>query len=131
MYEKPEVPPIPKIYEIDISEAWDMQSQIEEFQKKLIKLPFYKPNLLYSGFDGESIGKTWHSASEESTVFCNTEDKIDYNNGDIHTNPFNFAFNYDSPAIAVYDPKKLEQSGYKSYIIKDKTALIAIIKFNS
>ncbi len=129
--ERRERMPQPPVYSIDISEGWDKESQIEIFMRELKKLPFYRPGLLYSGFDGDQIGKNWGSAEGKMVVFCAEEDDI---NGDgDNQNPFEFALDYKNPAIAVYNPAGLEpvdesygeMEGYK---IKDLSAILGIIR---
>ncbi len=120
---------LPPIYNIDVSKGWDMESRVALFHKGLKKLPFYRPGLLYSGFDGNKIGITFHSECGEWVVFCNYEEVM----GDLTEidDPFYYAETYDSPAIAVYDPEKLKQNLYSldcEYIIDAPEALIAIIK---
>ncbi len=120
---------LPPVYKIDISRGWDTESQVALFHKGLKKLPFYRPGLLYSGFDGNKIGITFHSECGEWVVFCNYEEVM----GDLteFDNPFEYAHMYDNPAIAVYNPEKLKQTPDAldcEYIIDDLWALIAIIK---
>lgn len=120
---------LPPIYTIDISKGWDTESQVALFRKGLKKLPFYRPGLLYSGFDGDKIGVTFHSECGEWVIFCNYEEVM----GDLTEldNPFEYAHMYDNPAIAVYNPEKLKQTPDAldcEYIIDDPWALIAIIK---
>ena len=128
--EKPEIFPSPPTYEIDISEGWDTPSQAEVFLKELKKLRFYRPGLLYSGFDGDQIGKSWGSTEGKFVVFCATVADIS-GEGD-YANPLEFAMEYKNPAIAVYDSAKLEfvdpvHQGNEGYRIKDPTAIVGII----
>jgi len=132
--------PEPVIYEIDVSEGWDTPSQMEIFWKEVKKLPFYSPNLLYSGFDADEIGKSW-SSNEDGVVFCNKEDKFIFGDYDIN-NPYWYAMKYENPAIAIYDQSKMQHSDIiheiskeiigesdEGYKMKDPSALLAIITF--
>ena len=126
--ERRESPPSPPIYEVDISEGWDTESQVSVFLEALKKLPFYREGLLYSGFNADEIGTSF--ASSEGVIFCGDETDISAEGGE---NPFTYAIENPNAAIAVYDPIKLEfavpeQGGGEGYKPKDKTALIAIIK---
>jgi hypothetical protein len=112
------------IYEFDLSEAWDSESQIKLFFKRLKKLGLYKKDLLYSGFNGEKAGKQMHSDEGRDIVFCSPESG--FSSGS--ENPFEYATDYEQPAIAIYDPDKLKKTGPEKYIITDPTALIAIIQ---
>lgn len=53
MPERPERRPQAKKFTIDISEGWDLPSLAEIIKEELHKMPFYRPGLLYSGFDGK------------------------------------------------------------------------------
>lgn len=122
----------PKIkkYSIDLSEAWDMESQIEIFFREIKKLPFYRPDLLYSGFDGDQIGKSFHSDVGKDIVFCVSEEEMGIRETDEDQNPMIYAMDYDNPAISAYDPLKLElahSSPNEGYRIKDPGALVAVI----
>lgn len=123
-------PPVPAIYDIDISAGWDTISQLEILKSEMKKLPFYRPDLLYSGFNADQIGKSWGSANDPGLVFCSQEEMIgsDYNT-DI--DPFRYAIKNDNSAIAVYDPKRLESvidDTPETYKLKDSSAIIAIIR---
>lgn len=116
------------MYEIDISEGWDLESQIPIFLRALRKLPFYRKGLLYSGFNADEIGSSF--AGSEGVIFCGNETDLSGKGGG---NPFEYAIENRNAAIAVYDPSKLEyavpaQEGNEGYRPKDETALIAIIR---
>jgi len=120
-------------YEIDISEGWDTESQIAAFIKGLKKLKIYKKGLLYSGFDGSRIGQQFHSDEAENVVFCSKEENLtgSYTESTLEADnqsAFDFASAYKQPAIAIYDPSKMEKGdSYHKYKIKDPSALLAII----
>jgi len=115
-----------KVYNIDISDGWDTESQVEILMKKLKTLKFYRPGLLYSGFDARNLGQVTNS--KEGIVFCNTEEV--FRNVQDEENPLQFAISNPQGAIAIYDPQKMEKTtdyGLYSYKIKDPSALLAII----
>ncbi|MSR73400.1 hypothetical protein EXS61_02250 [Candidatus Parcubacteria bacterium] len=131
MKNQEQIPSLPPIYEIDISSGWDSISFAEVFIKKLKELGIYKPNLLFSGFDGNTIGKQFGSSENENIVFCSEESDLDSGGGGIDENAIEHAFHYHEPAVAIYDNSKLQKSenkGFYGYIIKDRSALIAIIR---
>ena len=120
-------------YEIDISEGWDTESQVAAFIKGLRKLKIYKKGLLYSGFDGSKIGQQFSSDEGENTVFCSHEENLTGSYAEKsetadNQSAFEFASGYEQPAIAIYDPSKMEKGNrYHEYKIKDPSALLAII----
>ncbi len=120
-------------YEIDISEGWDTESQIAAFIKGLKKLKIYRKGLLYSGFDGSKVGQQFHSNEGEDVIFCSHEENLtgSYSENTAHADnqsAFDFASEYKQPAIAIYDPSKMEKGlSYHEYKIKDPAALLAII----
>jgi hypothetical protein len=121
-------------YEIDISEGWDTESQIDTFIKWLKRLKFYRVGLLFSGFDGNKIDQQFHSDSAKNIVYCSNEQNLtgSYAEGEGDAgepqNAFEFATAYDKPAIAIYDPDKLEKGAIDyEYRIKDPSALLAIV----
>ena len=121
----------PPLYEIDLSEAWDTESQAKLFIKQLKKLKIYKPNLRFTGFDGSKIGKEFSSTRGENVLFCSEELDLFSGGGGEDENSIAYAFSYDEAAIAIYDGDKLEKSddhGFYGYRIKDPSALIAIIR---
>ncbi len=120
------------VYDVDISEGWDTQSQGEILIDALKRLPFYRDDLVYSGFNGDQIG-TSVSGSEPGIVYCSPENELirDDEEGDL--NPLRYANDHERGAIAVYDPKKLDfqeiDSGASDvYKIVDPSALLGIIR---
>ncbi len=129
--EELESTPSPVVCEIDISEGWDTVSQAEIFLRELKKLPFYRTGLLYSGFDGDQIGKSWGSTEGKYVVFCAHEEDI--NGGDDEQDPFLYATQYNKPAIAAYDPEKLEyvnptRENDEGYRMKESAAIVGIVR---
>lgn len=121
----------PPLYEIDLSAAWDTESNAKLFIKQLKKLKIYKPNLRFTGFDGSKIGKEFSSSYGEDIVFCSKESDLFSGGGGNDENSIAYAFSYDEAAITIYDGDKLEKSddlGLYGYKIKDPSALIAIIR---
>lgn len=126
------------VFEIDVSKGWDFESQVEIFIRKLKKLPFYRSGLLYSGFNAAHIGKSFSSKSLPGNVFCEPEENFQiFDGGGVSHNPFEYALGYENPAIAVYDPAKLQKVEYKNavrpreagtYRVKEPSALLGIIK---
>lgn len=116
-----------QIIDIDLSEGWDTESQAELLVDEIKKQSFYRGDLLYSGFDGEKIGSSWHSNDGEDIVYCSPERYFfDY---DELYNPFSYAEMYSNSAIAVYDPDMLEKtSAEMRYKIQDDAALLAILR---
>jgi hypothetical protein len=127
MLESPEQTSAVPTYDMNLSEAWDQDSQVELFFKKLKKLGLYNKNNLYSGFNGENFGIQTHSDEEAGTVFCSPES---YFTNPMEQNPFVYAMDFEKPAIGIYDPNKLEWMSAEHYRIKDPSALIAVIFLN-
>ena len=129
-FEKREAQSLPSIYDINISEGWDTQSQLEIFFKTLKKLPFYRSGLLYSGFDANQIGKSFGSTEEPGLIFCSPEEAIG-SQWDETRDPWQYALEYNQPAIAVYNPKKLKREGgglSDAYRSKSSSSLLAVIR---
>jgi hypothetical protein len=128
-----------QVYEINISAGWDTVSMAEIFFEKLKTLPFYRNNLLYSGFNAEGSGASLIKAATRERISCGKEeDMINPPEGANIQNPFEFATSYKNtnPAIAIYDPLKMEaikdskqpiEIKY-AYRMKHPSALLAVIK---
>ena len=126
--------PEPAIISVDVSEGWDTQSQVEIFLEKIKELPFYNPDLLYSGFDERDIGKN-SSATDDGVIYAELEKGFFVNDED---NPFGYALLNEYPVIGIYDPKFLQTAEIGSkdgtvpipqgYKVKDPRAILAIIK---
>ncbi len=146
MIERPPTIPAAPIFDVDVSAGWDTASHIEIFMKALRGLPFYKPGLLYSGFNAKSIGTRSFSKFREGVIFCGPEENLEDLDNSIN-NPFQFALKYNQPAISVYDPSKLRKlsvgeeinmpeyndlhdEGSEAYKFIDPSALIATIRIN-
>lgn len=145
MEKSPLVPQAP-IIDINVSEGWDTQSQIEIFLKALRELPFYRPGLLYSGFNADHIGVKSSGKLVKGAIFCAPEQNIEVLDDETN-NPFLFAATHNRSAISVYDPLKLrklsigeeigmseyddiDDENTEAYKIIDSSALIATIRIN-
>lgn len=119
----------PPVYEIDLSKAWDTLSQVELFIRKLKRLKIYRPNLLFRGFDGQKMSMMFSGRSGKNIIFCSQEFDL-FNENGFCENALKYAFQYDEPAIAIYDDDKdkLDRIGSNEYQLKDPSALIAIIR---
>jgi hypothetical protein len=112
-----------KQFEVNIEGFWDSTSRNEMFVSKIKELPFYNPDLLYSGFvDGDAL--------ESGKIYCGTEKELESTGTD---NPLEYAFtepeSFKLPKVAVYDPTKMTPTGITyQYSINDSGALIALIK---
>lgn len=108
-------------FEIDLHGYWDTTSRNEIFLAELKKLPFYRNHFLYSGFDLKQpkLG---------NSVFCVNENEIE-NTSSEGQNCLDYALNSEVPAIAVYDPSRMDggDSMY-NYKMLSSDALIALIK---
>lgn len=113
------------VFSVDLREGWDVESWSDAFISWARKQTWYRPNLLYSGFDAKTVGKkssTW----EGGIVWASFEQDVlgsDHNN-----NPLDYAQEYSAPAIAVYDPEKMQERSIRAYIPLDASARIAIVK---
>lgn len=126
----PESEPAAEIYDIDLSKGFDTEAQLKILKRKLRSLRFYRPGLLYSGFNADHIGESSSSKEPDGSIFCAKEkDMFDYSNADFESNsPFAYASEYKTPAIAIYDPSKMEPASGLSYKPRSPDALIAIVR---
>lgn len=117
---------------IDTSLGWDESQQISIFLDELKKQKFYRPGLLYCGFNANK--KSLDQMLYPDNIFY-ARPEINFNpEEDRHENPFFFATShssYSKPAIAVYDPERLEEVFQDevggTFRIKEQGALVAII----
>lgn len=68
----------------------------------------YHPQLCFRGFDGsvtQTVISEGTETPESDEIFCSTETLARQEIGE--NNPIEFAFDYDNPALAVYDGRKL------------------------
>ena len=119
---------VSKLYMWDLTDGYDTQDQKEIFLRKLQLSPFYQPNLLYCGFDARDIAKIGNTKGKNIIFVGDGSSFLESSN-----NPFEFALEYDNPAIAVYDPTKLEpvdeeHEEAEGYRVKDPSALITVIR---
>ena len=121
----------PVILVVDISAGWDTVSQAEIILEYIRKLPFYTPELLYSGFDFKDLKKS-SSSSMSGAVFCTTEDQI--LDSSAENSPLEHALTHKEPSIAIYDPSKMKaavtwnNADFDAFHLKDPSALLAVLK---
>ncbi len=115
-----------KIETADLREGWDLDSWSEEFVNWAKKQKWYRPDLLYTGFDADDIGKNQAASWGVGTIFCATES--DFLAGERSNNPIDYAQEYTRSAIAVYDPTKMQEQSVRAYKMVDSSALIAVVK---
>ncbi|MBI96790.1 hypothetical protein CL656_06565 [bacterium] len=128
----------PVEYEVDLSECYNTESEIDEIinaLKVLLKIEDY----LYCGIDSNSIGKTRCSETTPGIVWC-TEYKLLYSGSSYNKfcsstddNPIKHALYYDEPAIAIYEKSEMSHEisiqGSDYAYTQNHSALIAYIKF--
>jgi hypothetical protein len=118
---------------IDVSEGWDTKSISDIFLSEIRKLPFYKSDLQYSGFNADDIGVTTTSKMSKGKVFCGDESDILASNsprhGGVEIDPVGWALDeYDRPAVAIYDPAKLKRDPLGEHEILEPRALVAVVR---
>jgi len=119
------------VYEVDLSEGWDTKSQLDILEAELHKLAVYRPGLLYSGFNADDIGKRFSSA-EKNIVWAMPEEHLFAEDAEGTqrniNNPFMFADTYRKPALAIYDPEKLQPAEHvNSYEVLEGQMPLAVI----
>lgn len=122
-------------YEIDLSEYWAIELEVDAFLEELKRLKIYRKGLLYSGLDGSMIGQQVSSDEGENVIFCSTEQNLTGSYGEegvksavAPQNALEYASDYDQPAIAIYDSSKMgKKDDHYMYKIKDPSALLAIL----
>lgn len=119
----------PLSIEVNLSEAWDTESEAELLIEALKRAGIHKDNLLFCGFNGEKQFRT------TGKVFATWE--IDLKgglSGEEGINPIEYAFEQKKPAIAIIDGDKIDNpprkgAGWKYAEIKimDQSALLAVV----
>jgi hypothetical protein len=83
----------------------------------------YQPDLLYRGIDGNNIQLLLASGQDTPSVdlFCATEEQItaDSPTQGLDHNPFDYAFDHERPALAVFDPAFLQEVTFSTYRFKN------------
>ena len=115
-----------QVYDVDIKGAYDTEDEISTFITALKERGIYKQGLLFSGFDGNMIGKQFYSDRPEGNIFCSTEKELLPLSDE--PSAFIYALDYENPAIAIYDPQKMKNVGNYEYRMKEPSALIAIVR---
>jgi len=114
---------IPSI-EIDLSPAWDSESEAELFIEGLKKSGIYEPNLKFSGFNADNIDKPL------DVIFCSSEENLSSGSDGSEENALKYALDHDNAVVAVYDGSKLENvpndNGY-AYKITGPNAVKAYV----
>ena len=122
---------------LDLSKADGYTATEFDFLKKALRRSGrYREDLLYHGFDGANISRLLKTGQDTDAelLFCFKEDEID---GDSNTaSLFHYAYeDHSIPAIAVFDPSKLNHIGYPTeyaYTFKNPgrklEALVAVFK---
>lgn len=110
----------------DLREGWDVESWSQEFVTWVRQQPWYRPDLLYTGFDADDIGKRDASTWGGGLIFCASEQDI--LSDERKNNPIDYAHEYPRAAIAVYDPQKMEVQSVRAYKMKDPSARIALVQ---
>ncbi|MEK9156581.1 MAG: hypothetical protein AAB448_00360 [Patescibacteria group bacterium] len=117
----------PKQQRVDLSkDGYNVDSWSEAFVEWAKKQKWYRPNLLYTGFDADDIGKNQAASWGAGTIFCAAES--DFLAGERSNNPIDYAQEYTRSAIAVYDPAKMEEQSIRAYRMTDPSALIVVVK---
>ncbi|MBI2577836.1 MAG: hypothetical protein HYV77_03260 [Candidatus Wildermuthbacteria bacterium] len=119
----------PLSIEVNLSEAWDTESEAELLIEALKRAGIYKENLLFCGFNGEKQFRT------TGKVFATWE--VDLKGrllGGKDMNPIEYAFDQKKPAIAIIDgdkidnpPSKGEGWRYAKIKIMDQSVLLAVV----
>lgn len=122
--DKPKVPAL----EIDLSEAWDTESEADLLINKLKESGIYKPGLRFSGFNVADVGR------KPEVVFCCTERDLRSGEGSGTQNALKYAEKHPRSVIAVYDAAKLteaQEHGVYGYKLSDPSALLALVYLKS
>lgn len=110
----------------DLREGWGLESWSQEFVDWAKKQKWYRSDLLYTGFNADDIGKNQAASWGAGIIFCATES--DFFSEDRSDNPINYAQEYIRPAVAVYDPAKMQEQSIRAYKMIDSSALIVVVK---
>lgn len=124
-----------EVRELDLSNADGgyITTNFDLLRRALKRDKKYSKDLLYRGFDGKNIPKllkTGRDSGRGKTIFAVTQDYI-YNC--LGIDPFEYAFDHENPAIAVFDLKHFKEDiEYINWVFKnpDKKleALVAVYR---
>jgi len=116
----------PTVEVIDLSEAWDSESQFELFLHKIKRRGVLKDNFLFRGVDGDRISELFDPdlhGDEEGCIFCYTLEEMRQNIinqlCEFHPTVLGYADDFDNPVVAVYDFSKLEKGVEYDYCLKE------------
>ncbi len=119
-------------YNISLHEAFDSTHESELFLEELRKLPFYRSDLLYSGFGNTKSKKHYSRKNNPGTFFATDESGFLVDSDNIN-NPLYYALSdehaevHKKPAVVIYDPNKVSQVYLDNYAFKDSNPYVAII----
>lgn len=119
---------------LDLSKAWDTPSQAEIIFGALRKMGINPEDCVYGGFDGEYLKlvvSTGTHSTEPGIMFCSDCADLKKESGHTDPNALDFAFDNQSPALAVYDLNMLEFTGsdnFYEYKIKEGARPEQLIK---
>jgi len=117
---------------LDLSDTWYSIDQIELMLKRLKTLRLYRPNLLYRGIDGRRVAnvRKFGTDQNQDIVFCSKEQDMLDPCADPAGNAFQFATEWPTPAIIVYNPDLLVQRDEYAYAfapgVKPLPAVLAV-----
>jgi hypothetical protein len=98
-----------RIESLDMSSAWDTESQKDLVIERLKELGLYKPDLLYRGFDGEKVKAVLEYGTDkkgENQIWGSAEEDLADSQAR-RQSAIKFAMYQDVPGLAVYDRSKL------------------------
>lgn len=113
--------------EVNLSEAWDTESEAELLVEALKRAGIYKENLLFCGFNGEEQFRT------TGEIFAAREKNLKEGlSGEENSNPIEYAFGQKKPAIAIIDADRIdnptkEGTDPKNPKIMNQSALLAVV----
>lgn len=122
-----------KKYSIDLSEAWDTESERELVADWIKQSAFNNGNYVFSGLDAMDARNA--HVGVDGTVWCSTLEDLDNAAGfgaSSRENAILYALDNDRGAIAVYEKSKLTpkvDSDLQSFTINDPGALVALLTF--
>lgn len=122
-----------KKHYIDLSSAWDTESERELVAEWIKNSTFNNGKYLFSGLDAMDARNA--HVGVDGTVWCSTLEDLDNSSGfgaSSRENAILYALDNDRGAIAVYERSKLApkvDGDLQNYTINDPTALVALLTF--
>lgn len=130
-----------KVRDLDLfGTNMDSVRQFDLIRIALKKDGLYEQDLLYRGFDGKNINRLLNTGQDtnDKSIFCATEEQIinEFPVDGFDFNPFDYAFDYKKPALAVFNARHfLNGDTISEYYFKDPNrkpeALVAIYRLIS